>query len=189
MLTFNFDPFPILETSRLKLRALVSTDASVVYDLRSCPETMKYIPRPLAKNLQDAENHIKTIQGVINKKEGINWAITLKDTEDLIGLAGFYMFQPENFRSEIGYMLLPKHQNKGYLTELVPTLLKYAFEVMHFHSIEAVIAPENIASERVLQKNGFIKEAHLRENIFWDGQFLDTVIYSILSKDFGKKSV
>ena len=53
---------------------------------------------------------------------------------------------------------------------------------MQLHSIEAIIDPENFASEKVLQKNGFVKEAHLKENEFYDGRFLDTVIYSILNQ-------
>jgi ribosomal-protein-alanine N-acetyltransferase len=53
---------------------------------------------------------------------------------------------------------------------------------MKLHSIEAVIDPENAASEKVLQKNGFVKEAHLKENEFYDGTFIDSVIYSRLSK-------
>ena len=52
------------------------------------------------------------------------------------------------------------------------------------HSIEGVIDPNNIASERVLLKNGFAKEAHILENEFWDGKFWDTVIYSLLKRNF-----
>jgi len=53
---------------------------------------------------------------------------------------------------------------------------------MKLHSIEALIDPDNIASEKVLQKNGFVKEEYLNENEFFDGKFLDTVIYSRLKK-------
>jgi ribosomal-protein-alanine N-acetyltransferase len=52
---------------------------------------------------------------------------------------------------------------------------------MKLHSIEAIIDPENGASEKVLQKNGFIKEGHLKENEFYDGKFLDCFIYSRLN--------
>ncbi len=42
------------------------------------------------------------------------------------------------------------------------------------------------ASERVLVKNGFVKEAHILENELWEGRFLDTVIYSLLRRNFNK---
>ena len=68
------------------------------------------------------------------------------------------------------------------LEELIKEVVNYGFNVMKLHSIEAIIAPENLASEKVLQKNGFVKEAHLKENEYYEEQFLDTVIYSILNQ-------
>ena len=68
------------------------------------------------------------------------------------------------------------------ISEAINEVVNYGFEVMQLHSIEAIIDPENFASEKVLQKNGFVKEAHLKENEFYDGRFLDTVIYSILNQ-------
>jgi ribosomal-protein-alanine N-acetyltransferase len=47
--------------------------------------------------------------------------------------------------------------------------------------VEGIIDPNNIASAHVLQKNGFIKEAHFKENEFYEGRFLDTIIYSIIN--------
>ena len=55
------------------------------------------------------------------------------------------------------------------------------------HSIEAVIDPDNIASEKVLLKNNFVKEAHILENELYEGTFWDTVIYSILKRNYKNK--
>jgi ribosomal-protein-alanine N-acetyltransferase len=122
------------------------------------------------------------IDSKIDSNEGINWAITLKDNPKLIGIIGHYRIKPEHYRAEIGYMLLPEYQGKGIISEAVREAVKYGFNVMNLHSIEAIIAPENYSSAKVLEKNGFVKEAHLRENEFYEGRFLDTVIYSILNK-------
>ncbi len=182
MLTLNFSPFPNLETEHLLLRGVVKEDLNEIFALRSNPETMKYIPRPLLKNVKDALNHIATIDEKINANEGINWAITLKGNPKLIGLIGHYRIKPEHYRAEIGYMLLPEFHGKGIITEAIIELVNYGFQEMHLHSIEAHIDPENSASARVLEKSGFVKEAHLKENEFYEGQFIDTLIYSILDK-------
>lgn len=182
MLEFNFSPFPIVETERLILDLLTDKDVNEVFELRSNPETMKYIPRPLVKNNDEALAHIKMILDKIETNEGINWAIRLKDNPKLIGIIGFYRLQPENYRAEIGYMTLPQFHGKGYVPEAVTRLIKYGFEDLKLHSIEAVIAPENYASEKVLQKCGFTKEAHFKESEFYEGKFLDKVIYSLLEK-------
>ncbi|MBC7523001.1 MAG: GNAT family N-acetyltransferase [Flavobacterium sp.] len=184
MLDINFHPFKNLETNRLHLRRILESDWTEILALRSNPEIMKYIPRSLALSKEDAITHFKTIDEKIENNTGINWAITLKDNPKLIGIIGHYRIQPENHRCEIGYMILPEYHGQGITTEAVNAVLKYGFDDLSMHSIEAVIDPENIASERVLQKNGFVKEAHILENELWNGKFWDTVIYSILKRNF-----
>jgi ribosomal-protein-alanine N-acetyltransferase len=182
MLLLNFNPFPILKTERLLLRRLNNADANEIMALRSNPETMKYIPRPLAKTIEDALEHIAMIDRKIENNEGINWAITLKDHSELIGIIGHYRIKPEHYRAEIGYMILPEYNGKGIVSEAIKEVVKYGFEVMQLHSIEAIIDPENYASAKVLEKNEFVKEAHFKENEFYEGRFLDSVIYSKLNK-------
>jgi [ribosomal protein S5]-alanine N-acetyltransferase len=186
MLIINFHPFPVLETERLILRHIDNEDVGSIFALRSNPETMQFIPRDLQKTTQDALEHIGQIEETIQKNEGINWAITFKNNPKMIGIIGFYRIKPENHRSELGYMLLPEFHGKGVITEAILEVLKYGFNVLCFNSIEAIIDPENFASERVLQKNGFVKEAHILENVFHDGRFLDSVTYSLLKKNFKK---
>lgn len=186
MLTINFHPFQNLETERLLLRRINENDAEEVLALRGNPEIMKYIPRPLAKTKEDALAHIAMIEEKIESNIGINWGITIKGSDKIIGIIGHYRIQPENHRAEIGYMSLPEYNGKGYITEAIKAVVEYGFEQMNLHSIEAVIDPDNTASEKVLQKNGFVKEAHILENELWEGKFWDTVIYSLLKRNFKK---
>lgn len=180
MLEFNFHPFPVIETERLLLRRITNDDVKEVFELRSNPETMKYIPRPLVKNDEDALAHIAMIEDKIVTNVGINWGITIKNNPKLLGIIGYYRMQPENYRAEIGYMLLPEFHGKGIIPEAVNRLIDYGFKDLKLHSIEAVIDPDNLASEKVLQKCGFVKEAHFKESDFYEGRFLDKVIYSLL---------
>ncbi|WP_396193951.1 GNAT family N-acetyltransferase [Flavobacterium sp.] len=186
MLTINFHPFQNLETERLLLRRIDQNDVEGVLALRGNPDIMKYIPRPLAKTKEEALAHIAMIEEKIENNTGINWGITVKGSDKIIGIIGHYRIQPENHRAEIGYMLLPEYNGKGYITEAIKAVVEYGFEQMNLHSIEAVIDPGNTASEKVLQKNGFVKEAHILENELWDGKFWDTVIYSLLRRNFKK---
>lgn len=183
MLNIDFSPFPILETERLVLRRLSNDDVNEIMELRGNPETMKFIPRPLVKNAVEALAHIKIINDKIDNNEGINWAITLKGNQKFIGLLGLYKIHVENFRAEIGYMILPEYHNRGIVSEAILAVNNYGFDVINLHSIEGVIDPANFASEKVLLKNGFVKEAHLIENEFAEGKFWDTVIYSLLKKN------
>jgi len=182
MLELNFTPFPILETERLLLRRVDKNDVNEIFSMRSNAETMQYIPRPLVINKEEALSHIALLDSGIEKNEAINWAITFKGEHKLLGIIDFYRTKFEDFRSEIDYMLLSENHGKGIASEAVERALDYGFNEMNLHSIEAVIDPRNYASERVLQKNEFIKEGYFKENTFFNGEFLDSVIYSKIKK-------
>lgn len=183
MLKVNFLPFPVLKTDRLLLRQVISEDADTILSLRSNDEVMKYIPRPYLKDKEDALELIAVFDDKIENGIGINWGIAfLEEPEKIIGIIGHYRIKPEHYRAEVGYMLFPEYCRKGIISEALQKVVDYGFNQMKLHSIEAILDPENQGSEKVLLKNGFVKEAHLIENEFYEGRFLDTMIYSKLNK-------
>jgi len=181
MLTYDFSVFPVLESDRLLLRKVSDEDVAEIFLMRSDPENMKFIPRPLLQNHEDALAHIAMINDQIDANLGINWSVTVKGSDKMVGIMGFYRTQFEHYRSEIGYMIHPDFHGQGIVTEAIKLLIDYAFSAMGLHSIVAVIDPDNLASEKVLQKNGFTKEAHFRENEFYNGKFIDSVHYCKLN--------
>jgi len=182
MLSLNFSPFPQLTTDRLLLRQMTMDDAATIYRLRSDEQVMKYIPRPLTKTIEDAKMWVETILETIQKNEAVNWAICLKENPAAhIGNIGFWHIQKEHYRAEIGYMLHPSFYGKGIMLEAMQEALQYGFNVMHLHSVEALVDPGNIASINLLLKAGFQQEGYLKENCFFEGKFLDTVVFSLLS--------
>lgn len=184
-INLNFEPFPNLQSDRLVYRRLVANDVNEVKLLRGNAETMKYIPRPLVTNNDEALAHVAMIDDCIEKKIGINWAIALKNNPNkMIGIIGQYRIQPEHFRAEIGYMFRSGFEGNGFATEAVREVSKFGFEVMNLNSIEAIIDPENYASERVLLKNNYKQEGHFLENEFYNGKFLDCKIFSLLKRNF-----
>jgi|SRR5215217_2716349 len=181
MLTLNFAPFPELETDRLRLRKLKPEDAPALFVLRSDPEIMKYIPRPLAVSVDDVTSLIDMINGLLDKNESISWAIALKDTDQIIGTIGFVRLSKENHRGEVGYMLSKDFQGKGFVVEALKAIIDFGFSQLKFHTIFAIVDPENIASVKLLERNEFVKEAHFREDCYYDGRFLDSVHYSLMN--------
>lgn len=181
-LNLTFEPFPILESSRLRLRNLLPADAKEFYQMRSDPELMKYIDKPKMKNIAEARALIKQMEEDRLLGNGINWGITHKDKNHLIGTIGFWRIDKPNYRAEVGYMIKTDHQGKGLVTEALQMTIDFAFNKMNIHSIEANINPMNERSRNLLIKNGFVKEAYFCENYFYDGKFLDSEIYSLVSK-------
>ncbi|MDQ3108657.1 MAG: GNAT family N-acetyltransferase [Bacteroidota bacterium] len=181
MLELNFNPFPTLTSERLTLRQLRETDKQEMFDIRSNPALMHFVPRPLAEKVEDAITLITTVNEGIAKNELINFAITISGEDKLIGMVGYHRVQKEHYRAEIGYMLHGDYHGKKIMEEAVNCAVGYGFDVMKLHSIEAVISPENIPSLKLIEKCGFVKEAHFREKEFVKGEFRDLTVYSKLT--------
>ncbi len=181
MLQPNFDPFPILQTPRLVLRPVTRADAPALYEMRSDKTMMAMIARPVATRVEDVYELIDKIQTGTMANDLVNWAITLQTSDLLIGTIGYYRMQKEHYRSEVGYMLAKEHQGKGIMHEAITEVIRYGFETIKLHSIEAVISPENTASRRVVERAGFMLEGLFRESEFFEGKFISKAVYSLLA--------
>ena len=183
MLKTNFQPFPELKTKRLLLRKLVIDDAPLLYILRSDERIMEFLGRPKASSLTEVEEFIKKINSGIDEGENILWGISMLDEPNkLIGTICYWQFNRESCRVETGYVLHPDYWRKGIMKEALLKIIDYGFDVMKLHSIEARLAPANIASISLLESTGFVKEGHFKEDFYYDGKFLDTLVYSRLHR-------
>ncbi|GAC1381053.1 MAG: GNAT family N-acetyltransferase [Ginsengibacter sp.] len=180
---FKWDPFPVLETERLKLRRMNTGDLEQLFKIRSDEENMKYISRPLAKTMQDVVDLLGRTDEAFNNQDGINWAITSKEKDLMMGSIGFYRMKKEHFRAEVGYQIHKDFQMKGIMYEALKRVIDYGFQEMKLHTIEADINPDNIASIKLIEKGGFVKEGHFKDVFFFEGIFYDSFIYSRLNPD------
>ena len=180
-LELNFSPFPELKTERLVLRRILMDDAQALFEMRSDERVMQYLDRPRAKSIAEMENLIRLIDHDIENNNGITWGLSLSGTSRLIGTMGFWNITKAHFRAEIGYLLHPDYQGKGLMLESARKTIDFGFREMGLHSIEANVNPNNLRSAKMLEKCGFVKEAHFRENYYYDGKFLDSVIYSLIN--------
>ncbi len=178
---FPFSPFPELRTARLCLRELTLDDAPAVFRMRSNPRVMAHLPRPLHTNVEESRALLERIINDFHQENGISWAICLPDNPELIGNIGLWQLDKPNHCAEIGYMLHCDHWGLGYATEALAAVEAFGFREMELHRIEGHVGPEHTASIRVLERCGFQKEAHFRENCLWEGRFLDTLVYGKVS--------
>lgn len=170
--------FPSYTTSRLILREIDRTmDLQELYLLYSNEKIVRHRGVKPFSEINEASNLIKYYNNGFKSKKLIRWGLTLKSSNKLIGTCGFKNFSYNHFRGEIGYELKEDLWNMGLMTEALAPIIEMGFNI-GLHSIEANIAPENLASEKVLQKLGFLKEAHFKENYFFKEKFWDSVIYS-----------
>lgn len=179
MLIVQFTEFPTLHTPRLLLREITPHDGPAIFKMRSDPRVMRYIGRPVQKELSEALVLVEAYQKGFRENESVNWGICLREQPELqIGTIGFWKMDKVNHRTEIGYTLDADYWRQGIMDEAMKAALEYCFKELDFHSVEANTDPENEATGRILEKNGFVQEAYFRENFFLEGAFLDSRIYS-----------
>ena len=179
-----FHPFPQLETGRLILRNTSPSDAEQLFDMRSDPEVMKYVPRPLATSFNDVRNLLEVIDEFIAKGEKINWVIQEKNNDRAIGLIGFVKIFPEHYRAEVGYSLTRSFHRKGIMMEALNAVVNYGFNALDFHSICAIVDAENTASSSLLKKAGFRQEAFFKEDFYYNGSFRNSLHFGVLKDEW-----
>jgi len=118
-------------------------------------------------------------------KSFLYFQLLKKDTEENIGWCGFHTWYIQHHRAEIGYVLTnTSERGNGYMKEAITEIVKYGFEKMNLHRIEAFIEPNNTASLKLAQHLGFVKEGYLREHYLKNGKMEDSVVFSLLKTEF-----
>jgi [ribosomal protein S5]-alanine N-acetyltransferase len=173
-------------TLRLAFRKLSLEDEQVVYRYSSNPEVTQYVLFPTHKSTEDTRAFIKLNLEKYEKGEIACWAVTLKDTGELVGTADFVWWNLDHKKAEVGYCFAKEHWNKGYASEALMVLIKFGFIFMDLHRIEARCFEENKASVRVMEKAGMSHEGLMRDMIFTKGRYWNINLYAILKDDFYK---
>ncbi len=181
-----FETFPELNSERLIFRKFSIDDADDLLILRTDNEVMRFMDVPRFQSVLDSEKWIKETWESFEKQDGITWVIIDKSSNTFAGYFGFWRMIPEHCRAEIGYALKPSFWGKGYMTETLRKMMEYGFHNINLHSIEANVNTENGNSIKALEKIGFQKEAHFKENYLFNGKFLDSLIFCLLEKNFKK---
>lgn len=154
MNTSYFNPFPNLTTQRLHLRALSTADDRSIFAFRSHVEVGRYLSRPLETSVAGCRIFIDNINEGIRKEEWLYWGMALSNNQ-IIGTICLWNLSLKDRCAEIGYELHPDFQKKGLMQEAIEAVLQYAFTTMEFQRIEAYLLTGNLASIRLLERNGF----------------------------------
>jgi len=182
---FDFGPFPVLETERMILRELLPEDGPGIFGIRGDYEVTKYNGGMNYTRLDQAEALIASIRDAYRDKRSVRWGMTLKGGDDaVIGMCGYNYWVRADFRGSIGYDLARAYWGRGLMPEALRAILTFGFEHMALNRVEADASINNRQSMRVLEKVGFLREGHQREQFYENGEFGDLVLFSLLKRDF-----
>ena len=176
-----FENFPILKSNRLTMRDIRPEDAEAIFNMRSNGRVNQFMPRPKMTELNASKILVEKTIDAYKNKQAIGWAAILREQKEIIGTCGFNSIEHENRRAEIGGEMETKYWGKNIAIEAVCLIIKFGFEKMNLHTIEAKVSPDNRGAVFLLEKLGFEKEAHFKDRGYFNGRFLDMAVYTLFN--------
>jgi [ribosomal protein S5]-alanine N-acetyltransferase len=118
--------------------------------------------------------------------EGVSLATAEAATGEAVGVV-VLLLRPNGGRraptAEIGYWVIDRGRGRGYASRAVGLVARWGLTDAGLDRIEALVEPENVASQRVLERAGFQREGHLRSYLVFGDRRADALIYSLLPED------
>lgn len=175
-------------TTRLTLREVSLVDLPAIHELLSLPETDQFntmgIPENMEATAQLVMNWLEEIKNP--QRNAYVFSTEISALRQFIGLFAIYLGKPTYKKGEIWVKIHSSHWSKGYATEGVKELLRFAFTELKIHRVEAGCAVGNVASKRVLEKVGMTQEGLFRANLPIRGQWIDNFEFAMLDTDYEK---
>lgn len=180
--------FPALQTSRLDLVEITADHRKDIFKLFADVEVTRFYNVVPLKEEKEAQRYIDWFASRFSDGLGVRWGIALKGQRRIIGTLGFNHYIKDH-RGNIGYDLMKEHWNGGYISEALRTIIEYGFHVLEINRLEAEVMQSNTASERVLEKLGFVREGVLRQWMLWNNRYYDMTMFSLLRSDWKREDV
>jgi RimJ/RimL family protein N-acetyltransferase len=179
-----------IDTSRLRLREYDLADWQAVHEYAADPLVVTYMwwgPNSEA----DTQRFIRGAMANrdADPRTDFEFAVTLRPEGRLIGGGSLNARnRPEYATAEIGYCFASEVWGHGYGTEATAALCEFGFREAGLRRIFALIDPENIASIRLVERLGFRREGHLREDTLIRGEWRDSLVFALLAKEWRQRA-
>ena len=170
-----------LETERLILRRFEKSDAKELFEGFINQKEFLYYANKKPVTLEEEKASLEIINEKYLNKNYYNWLITLKDTKQIIGAVNFNV-NLKNDSVMFNYAIDNRFTKKGYMTEALMCVKKFAFEEIKINRFEGGCITKNIPSKRVMEKCGLVQEGILKSYVkLFDG-YHDMIMFAIVKK-------
>ncbi|WP_027726486.1 GNAT family N-acetyltransferase [Tuberibacillus calidus] len=117
-------------------------------------------------------------------KEGQNFAIVLKENDELIGNCSLFSIRQLHRAAELGIFIgNPDHRGKGLGTEAVELLVEYGFKILNLNNIMLRVFAFNKGAVKAYEKAGFKTFGRRSQSYYLNGKYYDEIFMEILAKD------
>lgn len=175
-----FSHMPQLRTERLLLRRMMVSDCYDMYEYARLSEVTKYLTWYPHPNVEYTKEYLSHLSHHYQLGDFYDWAVILKGENKMIGTCGFTRFHFPHDAAEVGYVINPKYRGLGIAPEALSEVLRFGFERLGLHRIEARYIPENEASRRVMEKVGMRFEGILHGSMRIKDSYRDVGVCAVI---------
>ncbi|MFH1373261.1 MAG: GNAT family protein [bacterium] len=164
--------------SKVYLRPATPEDVATFqyWSEQSNPEMLSCHAQPFLTPTQAAEKYKNREVSTSHQK----FAVIRKDDQMLVGSVVFFNYNELNRSAELGLLIDPDERKNGHGKEALQLLASYLFKQRGLNKVYAQTAEPNEATVALLEGLGFKKDATLRDHYFFNSEFHNGVIYSLL---------
>lgn len=175
------NPLRSFSMNRIEFRSFSKEDYPLLKKVFQNDEVMRYALVD-AFSEEMLSNYFQRILENNRSSEKDSYEYAVYHHSEFIGFADFTLIIKNSSGgvAEIGYLLLPEYWGKGYGTQAAGKLIDICFQDLKLHRVIAKCNAHNIASQRVMMKNGMEKEATLRKQRFKAGQWVDEYLFALM---------
>ena len=173
----------VLYTKRCKLRRFELNDTYNVFNnYSSLKEVTYYLTNQAHKSIYETEYMIYEFIKNYNNLNYYNWIVTELDNNNVIGTISLHEIDLFSDKAEIGIIISPYYQNKGYAKEVIFKIIDFAFNYLNIYRLEAKIFSNNIASNKTFKSLNFNYEGILHSVVKKENKFYDVKLYYLLNE-------
>ena len=173
--------FPTIKTDRFLLRQFTDGDLENLFRGLSHPDVVPYYGVNFS-TLEEAKEHLKWLAELEKTGTGIWWAICSADNSTFMGAGGLNRISPVHKKAELSYWSLPAFWRQGVMTETVPLICRYGFDVLGLHRVESFVESENQRCQKAVAKLGFTYEGTMTDCETKHGRFISLGIYAMFNE-------
>ncbi len=177
-------PAPTLRTARLLLRPFGDGDGDDLFALHSNAFVLRYWDAPPWSERARSARFIAACRQLADEGTGARLAVDRVADGAFIGWCGLTRWNRDYRSASLGYCFADAAWGHGYATEAARGLLRWAFDALDLNRVQAETDTRNLASARVLEKLGFVREGTLREDCIVTGEVSDSWVYGLIRRDW-----
>lgn len=156
-------PPEIIYTERLKLRPPRLSDAPVIFHTYAQDEEVaRYLIWRVHESVQETEQFLLGCVAAWENTSRYPWVIELRESSELLGMIELRV---DDYKADVGYVLARPYWRRGLASEALRPIMDWALSQKSIYRVWATCDAENVASARVLEKVGMVREGLLRRNI------------------------